>query len=118
IAGVEAGDEADGPVRVVHAVDEAAAERLGREREAHRVDDAALLDAARGHFPQLLHAGRVHLRVPSDREPERLLELLRQRAAWALAQHGRLRMADRAGLVVRLVLARAIHALVAGLHAD
>jgi hypothetical protein len=116
IARVQAGDESDRPVRVVDAVDERAAERLGRERPVHRVDHAAFLHAARWHLPEFLHAGRVHLRILADRKPEGRVELLRERAARTLAQHGRLGVADRTGLIVGFLLAVLVDALVADLH--
>ena len=101
---VEPGDEAERPVRVVHPVDEAAAERVLRKREAHGVDHATLLHAARRHLPQLLHPGRVNLRILARAQAQDRIELLGQRAARPFAEHRRLGVAHRARLIVGLRL--------------
>ena len=88
VLGIEPGDEADVPERVGEPVDESAAERVGRKRPVHGVDDVALLRLPGGHFPELLHARGVDLRVLALGERERPLELLGDGAARALAEHG------------------------------
>src|SRR5262249_54543754 len=118
VGGIEAGDEADVPQAVGQTVDEAAAERAGVERPVQGVDDAALLRASRRHLPQLLHAGGVDLRLAVARQAQRALQLLRDRAARALAQHREPGEAVGAGLIRGLLVAVLVDALVAGAHAE
>jgi hypothetical protein len=116
---VEIGHVADRDEPVLHEVEPAAAEVLAAERRAHGVPDGAGPIGRRlGELPDLLHAGRVGLRVLPLVQAELRNEVLRDRAARALGEHRHLGHDVRAGLVVALFLAVLVDPLVADLHPD
>ncbi len=114
---VQADDQADDHLVVLHAIEEAAAEDVEAQRPAERVDHLAGLDAPRRHVPDLLDADGVDLGVLVLPEVEARVELLDQRAARPLAQHHHLAVDVHPGLVVGLLLAGVRDAAVGGAHA-
>src|SRR5215831_10805995 len=75
---VESADQAYSDEIVGERVHERAAELLHLQRVAHRVDDAAGVRAAGGHFPQFLDADRVRLRASPLVEPKLSYERFRE----------------------------------------
>src|SRR5262249_25685075 len=121
VAVVEADHEPDrhqvaAALRRPHAVDPAAAERVRIERVAHRVHDESGRAPALADLPHLLHADRRDLRVLALQLPLGD-QLLGQRTAAALGQHGELAREHAARLIAALVRAVLVDALVLQLHA-
>ncbi len=115
---VQTGNHADVEDVAAHAVDEAAAERLRRQRISERVNDRARFETIVGELPQLFDARRVDLRLALRGEVQTRNGLLCERPTRALTEHDDLRKDVRAGLVVRFRRAVVIEAFVAGAHAD
>ena len=83
---VEPGDEAERDNVILTAINPSATIFTAGKRPAHRVDDLPGRDAVCGHFPKLLYALAVCLRVAIFGQVELGNELLGQRAASAFGQ--------------------------------
>src|SRR5947209_14946080 len=81
---IESDDEADVNDAILHAVNETAAECIGVERPAHRVNHCAGGESIFRKLPQLLHADGIDLRIFSGVEIEKSGELLCQCASRTL----------------------------------
>ena len=112
----EAGDQSERDAVLAQAVDPAAAVHAGIERPAQRMRHPARADAARRNFPQLLDADAVDLRIEAV---EIFLrdEVLGQRAARALGEHGDLGAQFVARREIVFGLAVFVAAFVFGDHA-
>src|SRR5712692_7189521 len=115
---VEADDQSDVDDAILHAVDETAAECVGVERPAHRVDDSSGWKAILRQLPQLFDAEGVDLRIFSGVEIEDAGELFAQRSARTLGQNRDLRADVHARLVVWLSLSELVDSFVTHSDAD
>jgi hypothetical protein len=97
---VQTGHHADVEDVGAHAVDEAAAERLRRQRISQRVNHRARFETIVGELPQLFDACRVDLWFSLRGEVQTRNGLLCERPARALTEHDDLRKDVGAGFVV------------------
>jgi hypothetical protein len=98
---VEAGHQANVDHVVIHRVNPAAPERIGRQRRPQRVNDRAGRESSRRDPPEFLDADGIGLRVTIAVEAESRDRRLGQGPARALAQHDDFREQIGAGLEVR-----------------
>ena len=115
---VEPGDQADVQNVVCHPVDEAAAERLVRQRESERVNDHPGRHRARFAPPNLFHASRVRHRIAILVERQFRDRLLGEGSPRALGENHDFRHEIGAGFVIRFRFAVVVDSFIADAHAD
>src|SRR5579885_3196703 len=115
---VEAGDVADGNLRIADAVNPRAAVFFCGQRPAESVDYLAFLDASCWDSPQLVHSQTVGLRVFGIFQTKALDQLFGAVAAWAFGEDGDFGAQVISRLKVCFGLALLVHAFVIGAHAS
>ena len=118
VAIVEPGDQPERDDIVGQRVHEGAAELLGLQRVAHRVDDPPRRGPARRHLPQLFDPDGIHLRAASLVETKLAHERFRQVAAHAVGEDRHLGADVDAGREGRFLLPVLVDAPIAGADAD
>src|SRR5690606_39730615 len=115
---VQVDDEADRHLVVFQVIHEAAAAGPAVQRPALGVDHQARLVPGRIDLPEFLDADAEFLRIDTVAQVEFLLQLFRQRAAYALGNQRVLGAQFDARRVARLLLTIAADAHVAGRDTD